>query len=269
MPMFIRKDGEKAILLNKCGELLFGCSGEIMVTQGVYIPKSLSSGSSHFICKRAVWVPDSLSHEHLVQCLESFGATLPFSVQRVASLHRFGLCGINPTRTVHAIDKQFFLLAKVPHKQFAIYGIVQIRQSCPSDPIVIENISTSQDDVLCYVEWIQCELSLFHSSQQTWRRRTRHLVPTETDQGQLFESGSSKTMQGAPKHSSDFSFVETESELSVNTPEHPSTVLCEPECQCNATFSDPSNPNVISSEPYFPQQRTTKAACSLSSFFIT
>ena len=154
MPMFIRKDGEKTTLLSKCGEFLFGCSGEMLVTQGIYIPKSFTPSPYHFICKRGVWVPDSLSHECLVHNLESFGASLPFSVQKVASFCRFGLCGVNPTRTVHANDKHFFLLAKVPHKQFAVYGIVDIGQACPSSPIFIERISTNRDVILKSVEWV-------------------------------------------------------------------------------------------------------------------
>lgn len=67
--------------------------------QGIYVPKSLSP-TANYICKRSVWVPLSLSHECLAQHLESFGATLPFSIQKVMSLHRIGLCGVNPTRTV-------------------------------------------------------------------------------------------------------------------------------------------------------------------------
>ena len=175
--MFWKEHGEKSTLLSKCGETLFGCSGQLYVTQGIYVPKSLVSSSSYCLCKRTVWVPDSLSHECLAKNLDLFGAKLPFSVQRVASLHRFGLCGITPTRTAYAKDKYFILLAKVPHKQFAMYGIVEIRESCKTGIIIIVNISTTKEDILDNVEWIKNDLALYHISKRPKSKRTAHGVP--------------------------------------------------------------------------------------------
>ena len=212
--MFIRKDGEKTTLLSKCGELLFGCSGTMLVTQGIYIPRSLSPSHDHFICKRAVWVPDSLSHECLVHHLESFGATLPFSVQMVASLHRFGLCGVNPTRTVHANDKQFFLLAKIPHRQFMVYGIVEIGQTCQSSPIFIERISTNRVDILSSVEWVLNEFALHHLSKQLKNKRRRHCAVTD----KLKQETQDQMQCGN---------AETESEQSEKAPQSPIIILCD------------------------------------------
>ena len=235
MPMFIRKDGEKTTLLSKCGELLFGCSGKMLVTQGIYIPRSLSPSPDHFICKRAVWVPDSLSHECLVHNLESFGATLPFSIQRVASLHHFGLCGVNPTRTVHANDKHFFLLAKVPHKQFAVYGIVEIGQTGQSSAIIIESISTNKDDIISSVEWVLNEFALHHLSKQLKNKRRKHcaVIGQLKNQSQSLATEGMQETQGKIQHRS----VETESEQSEKTPQSPIIILCDSENSPSSSFN--------------------------------
>ena len=267
MPLFWRKKGEKTTLLEKCGELLFGCSGELLVTQGIYVPKSLTSSSSHFICKRTVWVPDSLSHECLIQHLESFSATLPFSVQKVASLHRFGLCGINPTRTIHAIDKHFLLLIRFPHNHFSVYGIVGIGQDCPGGVIFIDSISTDSDVVLNSVEWMKKENAQHHLSKQS-KNRTSHVVLLDTtrhDEGKSVEIGSEPTVmmqeaQGPIQHVS----TETESEPSISTPE---CTYIPP-----GTCANPSSPSPKSSVnhdeitntmfliPCLPLQMTTDAS---------
>ena len=259
--MFRKKNGEKASLLSKCGDSLFGCSGELLPTQGIYVPKSLSTSSSCLICKRTVWVPHSLSHECLAKHLESFGATLPFSVQRVASLHRFGLCGITPTRTIHAIDKQFLLLARVPHKYFEVYGIVEIRQPSPQSLLFVENISTTKDDIMKCVEWIHHEFAFYQDLRETIRRERCAFTETVLDKDKTLgiESESQELMEGMQdpiQHTSD----ETESDFSVSTPEFPNHEPSEYVTPPNVSFNNvhPPNSNIIFWIPCLPPQSTTE-----------
>ena len=257
-----KKNGEKATLLSKCGDSLFGCSGELLPTQGIYVPKSLSTSSSCFICKRTVWVPHSISHECLAKHLESFGATLPFSIQRVASLHRFGLCGISPTRSLRAIDRQFLLLAKVPHKYFAVYGIVEIRQPSFQGVIFIENISTTKDDIMKCVEWIHNELAFYQDSRETSSQGHddfRETVPDKEDKSLEIESESQEDIEGTQdpiQNTSD----ETESDILVNTPEFPNHEPSEYVSLSNVSFNNAHlpNPNIIFWISCLPPQSTTE-----------
>ena len=262
---------EKTTLLNKCGEALFGCSGELLVTQGIYVPKSLTSSSSHCLCKRTVWVPDSLSLECLAKYLGSFGATLPFSVHRVASLHRFGLCGVNPTRTAYAKDKHFFLLAKVPHNQFAVYGIVEIRQIHPKRTIIIINISTTKEDVLSSVEWIKSDTTLYHLSKNPKNKGVCYGVCSDHD-AQVIEGEREKLtiMQGLEQDPTEHCSSETERDLSVNTFEYP----CLHECElCNPSSGmfigyHLQSPNPLLWVPYLVQQNTSEAPDDSNPSFV-
>ena len=271
--MFRRKNGEKAILLNKCGETLFGCPGELLVTQGIYVPKSLSSSPFHFICKRTVWAPVSISYECLVKHLTTFSVTLPFSVQRVASLHRFGLCGINPTRTVHAIDKQFLLLAKVPQKYFAIYGIVEISESGPRGLAFIESISINRDEILNCVNWMQREFTLYHLEKES-KKKKRHSFLTE-DVGDkeseiIITESEPPTIIQETQDPIQHESVETESEVSINTQEHPNLAPCEHVDPQNVGFNSAhlQNPNTIYWIPCLPQQSTPEPIINPNPFFI-
>ena len=182
MTKFQRKDGEKATLLSQCGMSLFGCTGETMVTQGIYIQKAWSSEPLHCFCKRGVWVPSAPSQEHLIHCLDSCGVSLPFSISRIATLQRFGLCGINPTRTVHASDTQFFLLAKFPCKQFTVYGIVTIKRVDLNHPVTIVGISTEKNFILQCVGWIKREADTYHQVKEQKRTGKPIEVPKQDDQ---------------------------------------------------------------------------------------
>ena len=174
----------KATLLHKCGEMLFGCSGKMLVTQGIYVPKLVSSQPFYLLCKRTVWVPDSLSYECLFEHLLSFGAILPFSVKKIASLNRFGLCGINPTRTVHANDRCFLLLAKYPGKHFAVYGVVEIEQGGPRSMVSIQSIITKKGEVLSHVDCIQSEITHYQQSKESKNKKSSdELVDEKSDQG--------------------------------------------------------------------------------------
>ena len=267
MATFRRKDGEKATLLSKCGKSLFGCSGETFVTQGIYAPKS-ESGSFQYFCKRAVWVPVSLSYEHFIHNLESFGATLPFSVQKVASFHRFGLCGINPTRAGHAIDQQFLLLAKVPHKHFVVYGIVEIRQTSPTSIVYIESITTSKDDILDCVNWMKSELTLHNLSKGLKTQRLCFPVSTgdtsEKEGGKVIESEPQKAVYDPTQHKG----VETESETSIHTPEYSNCVSHECVVPQNVNGSHLSNPSIVYWISCLPSQCTVEATGQSTPFFI-
>ena len=276
MAMFRRKNGEKATLLSKCGESLFGCSGEMLPTQGIYVPKSLPSSPTHFICKRTVWIPDSISHKCLVHNLESFGATLPFSIQKVASLHRFGLCGITPTRTLHAEDQHFLLLAKIPHKYFAVYGIVKVQDCCPRGISLIESISTNNDDILNCAEWMKKEVTLFHLSKEAKNKRLSHDVltgETSDQEGKLFATGSEPPtiMERMYQYPVQYKSDETESELSVHTPEDPNHAPLEFVNPQNTGFNGVylSDSNTILWVPCLPPQSTTERTSDTNPFFIS
>ena len=261
MLMFRRGNGEKAALLSKCGELLFGCHGELLPTQGIYVPKSLSSSLTPFVCKRTVWVPDSLSHECLVHNLESFDATLPFSVQKVASFHRFGLCGVCPTRTIHAEDKAFLLLAKVPHKQFAVYGIIEMGSANVSNPTSIGTITTKKDDILSCVNWIKSEIVLHQQMQQFKSKRKcagTHIYETKDKEGDVLEHknepqeilGVIEQISVQPKS------TETESVLSVSTPDNTAQAPGECTNPTKPLFNgvDMQNQSAILWFPFVPSQ---------------
>ena len=257
MPLFRRKYGEKSTLLSKCGETLFGCSGKLLVTQGIYVPKSLSPSSTHCLCKRTVWVPDSLSHECLLHNLESFDATLPFPVQWAASLHRFGLCGINPTRTAYATDKQFLLLAKVPHRQFGVYGIIEIREAYTKGIIIIVSISTSKEDVLNCVDWIKTEFTLFLLSRKP-KKRTSH-GSNGGEEAQVIRGEKTTLLQGSEQDPLQHRSSETESDESINTPECLNP-LCESVNPSNVSFSGLQSPNPLLWVPCFDSQSSREAS---------
>ena len=263
MTIYRRENGEKATLLNKCGESLFGCSGKLLCTQGIYVPKSLLPGPSHCFCKRTVWVPDSLSQEYLLHHLELFGATLPFSVQWAVSLHRFGLCGVIPTRTVHATDKHFLLLAKVPHKHFAVYGIVELRKTDHHRRVFIENISTNKDDVLSCVDWIKSEITLFLLSKKNRIRDDGFIDERGDKDSKILEAKSEKPIQVSAKEQDliQHQSTETESDVSVHTPEYPTLVPCEYVIPQTSSFNGvylPS-PNTILLIPFLPPQSTAES----------
>lgn len=155
-----------------------------MVTQGIYIQKAWSSEPLRCFCKRGVWVPTAPSQDHFMHCLESCGVTLPFSVPRISLLRRFGLCGINPTRTVHASDTQFFLLAKFPCKQFTVYGIVTIKRVDLNHPVTIVGISTEKNYILQCVGWIKNEADCYHQVKEQRKKEKTLEVPVQASQAE-------------------------------------------------------------------------------------
>ena len=262
----------KATLLHKCGEMLFGCSGKMLVTQGIYVPKLVSSQPFYLLCKRTVWVPDSLSYECLFEHLISFGALLPFSVKKIASLHRFGLCGINPTRKMYAIDRCFLLLARYPCKRFAVYGVVEIGITDPNSTMFVESIITSKVEVLSHVESIQSEINLYQQSKElkSQRKNADELRDDANGQeGQLIETGSqSAIVEGEQEYPVQQSVV-GECDVSPNAPE--CSTIAPDECMSplNVCFDSPQLPGPSpplwesSSSP----QSVTYEQCHPSPFF--
>ena len=272
--MFIRKGGEKSSQLSKCGELLFGCTGKLLTTQGIYVPNCFSSTLKPFICKRTVWAPDSLSHECLAQHLETFGATLPFSVQKVASLHRFGICGINPTRTVHAEDKSFLLLARIPHKQFAVYGIVEMGHTQLNNLMYIESITTNIDDILVCVDWIKNEIGHHKIKQSKNKRIIPHVLTYEAsdkDSESLErKSEPQKLFEETEQNHTQLKSTETESELTVSTPELINQTSGECVNPQNVSFHGVymPNQNTIIWFPVPPSQGATEPSEGPNTFFV-
>jgi hypothetical protein len=275
MPMFRRRKGEKSTLLSKCGELLFGCTGELLPTQGIYVPKSLSSTLKLFICKRTVWVPDSLLHECLVHNLESFDATLPFSVQKVVSLHRFGLCGVSPTRTIHAEDKAFLLLAKIPHKQFAVYGIIEMGSAYLSNPTSIVSITTNKDDILHCVNMIKSEIVL-HQQMKQFKNKTSPSVLMydikDKESDVVERKNEPQELLGVTEQCPvQLKSTETESDLSVCTPEIPAQAPTECANPSQPLFQGVymPNQNAILWFPFVPSLGTSEPPEDSNPFFTS
>ena len=264
----------KATLLNKCGEMLFGCSGKMLVTQGIYLPKLLSSQPLHFICKRTVWVPDSLSYECLFEHLLTFGAMLPFSVKKIASLHCFGLCGINPTRTIYAIDKCFLLLAKYPRKHFSVYGVIEIGMTDPSSVLFIESILTSKGEILSHVECIKSEINLYQQSKESKSQRTSpdELRDDTNDQvRELIEAESGPECIEGEQESPIQQSVVTECDISTNTPQYLNLAPYESMSPSNIYFNGDDLPNTspILLDHSLPSPSIIDEPCDQDPFFQT
>lgn len=256
-----RKAGEKTTLLGQCGELLFGCSGETLVTQGIYTSKSMPSKPFSFICKRTVWVPDSQSIEHLTSYLEAYGARLPFSISKIASLHRFGLCGLNPTRTVHARDTQFLLLAKYPTKRFAVYGVVVVKKFSPKTQMILDSIITNKDVIQSCMEWVKNEPTLYQLSRELRNQETSESVSKESveqgDQPLEPEVGRDRDPQ-IPEHNRVQCNVDTESDSSFTTPEYLKISQLD---SLNYSYFPPCESyllGMVHTEPSFPSQSVSE-----------
>jgi len=166
-----KKDGEKAVLLQSCGELLFGCTGRIRVTQGVYFARK--GRKLECFCKRAVWVPDKFSPDHLKRMFAEFGAD---PSQCPATCHLIGLCGRNPTRTARATDSTFMIVAQANKKKFVIIAIAVVMSSqfdyLQRTSVTISSIATDPITISGTVAWIKNE-SVSHVKQITKKRSRR------------------------------------------------------------------------------------------------
>ena len=150
-----------------------------------------------------------------------------------------------------------------------MYGIVEIRQQYPQNIIIVENISTTKDDIMKCVEWIHHEFAFYQDSRETVSKGHDDFIETVPDKEKLLgtESESQEVMdgiQGPIQHTSD----ETESEISVNTPEFPNHEPSEYVNPPNVNFNNahPHNPNIIFWIPCLPSQSTTETTGS--PFFI-
>jgi len=117
-----KKNGEKSLILEMCWKLLSDSDeksvGGVKVTQGIYC--KIDGTKTEVFCKRGVFVPESFCFEKLQNIFAEFGAKLNPCVSRKSTL---GLCGVFPTRTAHADDTEFFLLAQI-HEKFVVIAIV-------------------------------------------------------------------------------------------------------------------------------------------------
>jgi len=111
-----KKDGEKALLLQACGENLFGCLGSTKVTQGIY--RKQTSDVFECFCKRAVWVPDNPCPEVLNR-IRSEGVRAADDEDVTMAI-----CGKDPTRTAHATDEVFMILIRSPKGKFFVVATV-------------------------------------------------------------------------------------------------------------------------------------------------
>lgn len=240
MTEHMMKTGEKATLLSQCGEILFGCSGETKVTQGIYISRPLTANPFSFVCKRSVWVPHCASHEHFASNLRAFGVTLPFSVSKAASLHRLGLCGLNPKRTIRAKDTQFFLLAKFPTKRFSVYGVVVMNKFGPKSEIFIDSITVNKDDVLNCVEWVKNEATLYQLTKELKTKdntSAQKEEPSDKEDSEIEMTPSSHISQISMQTSMEHNGADLESDLSVTTPENQTMVQLDPSNSFDSPFS--------------------------------
>lgn len=264
MTKFQRKDGEKATLLSQCGMSLFGCTGETKVTQGIYLPKAWSPEPHHCFCKRGVWVPTAPSKECLIQYLQSCDPSLPFSIDRISNIRGFGLCGLSATRTVHATDTQFFLLAKYPWKKFTVYGIVNIERAEINNPVTITTISTDMELILQCVGWIRKEAENYHQVKEKKRRGKHVEVPMQVSHDDETVEQCVPTPENAQFDERLFNLsgqevsqqnVDSESEASVNQSEYsepsPADYSFQQVYQDNSVyqFNTRFGPSLLSFEP--------------------
>lgn len=272
MVEFRRKVGEKATLLGQCGELLFGCSGETLVTQGIYISRSIPTKPFSFICKRTVWVPGSLAFEHLAAHLEVYGARLPFSVSKIASLRRFGLCGLNPTRTIRARDTQFLLLARFPTKRFTVYGVVVIKKFGPKSQILIDSITTNNTDVLNCVEWVKNESTLYQLSRELKNKdastNAQKEGSSEQDDQPVEAEAVADCVPQIPAQKGIQCSVDTESDLSVTTPEYLKMSQIDSFDSPNLAPYGLYLPSTVYVVPSFPSQNTSEEIETSSPFLL-
>jgi len=158
-----KKDGEKAELLKACGQMVFRCEGDILTTQGIYC--SACGRKAECFCKRAVWVPRVFNLNDLRDMFASFGAELSCDVTSETVV---GVCGLSPTRTAHASDTTFLVLAQFVKKKFAVIASVSVsvvRNSEDEPPSYdLKGISSGEDCVADVVNWVKEESSVHRTT---------------------------------------------------------------------------------------------------------
>jgi len=167
-----KKDGEKALLLQACGELLFDCVGENRTTQGIYFTES--EEKQQCFCKRAVWVPRAPRLEELKQKFEDFGASLPAFVSDSDVI--IGLCGKNPTRNAHAVDCSFFILAQTPTRKFFPIAVAGFDHSGDDEKLSVSlrSISSDPEAIDHCIAWIQKEALEYEKEKCTKKPKQKH-----------------------------------------------------------------------------------------------
>ena len=155
-----KKDGEKYNLLNICGQLLFGCMGRKQFTQGIYTRRSADDELMQCFCKRGVWVPESVSVRKLRKHFKDFHAILPSVVVNTVGRGNLGLCGRNPTRTLHATDTEFMLLARPTGQFYRVVALVTLKPCEEADGEVsftLHGIASDSNSIAQCIEWVKNE----------------------------------------------------------------------------------------------------------------
>jgi len=188
-----KKNGEKAVLLQACGEELFRCEGENKVTQGIYVIRK--GRKLECFCKRAVWVPiDPASLETLKSRFKSFNAPWPSMLDESPMV---GLCGRNATRTAHATDSTFLVLALHQKMKFVAVGIVRVEYGPfigdVKPDIHVTGISSDATELDDCIEWIRKESSIHESTKKGVVKRPR----TKTIEERILTSGVVSEMKRA------------------------------------------------------------------------
>lgn len=152
-----KRDGEKYNLLNTCGQLVFGCSGKKQFTQGIYTARSCDDDFTQCFCKRGVWVPNMVSVRKLRILFKSFQAIFPTVIVNTVGKGNLGLCGKSPTRTLHANDTEFMLLARPPGKSYRVVALVTLKP-CEGgegeDSFVLHDIVSDSSSIAQCIEWV-------------------------------------------------------------------------------------------------------------------
>ena len=155
-----KKDGEKYNLLSTCGQLVFGCSGKKQFTQGIYTARPGDGDFTQCFCKRGVWVPNIVSLRKLRALFKSFQATFPTVIVNTVGKGNLGLCGKSPTRTLHANDTEFMLLARPTGKFYRVVALVTLKP-CEGgngeDSFVLHDIVSDSSSIAQCIEWVKNE----------------------------------------------------------------------------------------------------------------
>ena len=155
-----KKDGEKYNLLITCGQLVFGCSGKKQFTQGIYTARPGDDEFTQCFCKRGVWVPNIVSIRKLRTLFKSFQAIFPTVIVNTVGRGNLGLCGKSPTRTLHANDTEFMLLARPPGQFYRVVALVTLKP-CEGgngeNPFVLHDIVSDSSSIAQCIDWVKNE----------------------------------------------------------------------------------------------------------------
>jgi len=164
-----RKPGQKSLLLQAYGKLLFGEDGGVFVTQGIYVQEDKKLKN---LCKRTVWIPRSFSVKHLEQTFSNF----QISFIPPPGMTSIGLCGGCATRTARALDDMLMIVVAFEKKFFVVYALVSIVNDgvdvvCGISPHIV-NITTDRDKIDAALLKIKEEAEEYKKSEAERKERS-------------------------------------------------------------------------------------------------